>query len=145
MNWQLLPRRGISIGKAEIIIGAPRAEVRLALQEHFSCPSNRRGHTEDQYESGDRQVFMRYDDADTLEEIMCLSGGGALCLGELELLDTTWSELAPCLRHAATASRNHSLTQMGRIALSLASISRRARTLAVMVTESNGWRCGAEN
>ena len=106
MNWQLLPNRGISIGKAEIIIGAPRAEVRLALQEHFSCPSNRRRPTEDQYKSGDRQVFMRYDDADTLEEIMCVSGGGSLCLGELELLDTTWTMLAPLLK-----ARGYSITE----------------------------------
>jgi hypothetical protein len=96
MNWELLPRRGIRIGKTEIIIGAPRAEVRQALSQHFSYPTSPRRPTEDQYERGERKVFMRYDDADTLEEIMCVSG--SLCLGELELHETTWTELAARLK-----------------------------------------------
>jgi hypothetical protein len=95
MNWELLPRRGIRIGETEIVVGAPRAEVRQALAQHFSPPVNRRQPSEDQYAQDDRMLFMRYDAADALEQIMCING--SLRLGDLELLDTNWTELAPCL------------------------------------------------
>jgi len=92
MNWELLPRRGIRIGATEIVVGMPRAEIRQALTQHFPPPANRRRPSEDQYTNSDRQVFLRYDDAGTLEEIMCITG--SLHLGGVELLDTTLAELA---------------------------------------------------
>ncbi|GHT85012.1 hypothetical protein AGMMS49543_15670 [Betaproteobacteria bacterium] len=95
MNWELLPRRGIRIGETEIVVGAPRAEVRQAMAQHFPPPDNGRGASEDQYDHDDRMVFLRYDDADTLEQIMCING--SVHLDGLELHDTTWSELAPLL------------------------------------------------
>ena len=92
MDWELLPRRGIRIGMTEIVVGAPRSEVRQALAQHFPPPANRRRPSEDQYKNSDRLVFLRYDDADALEEIMCING--SLHLGEVELHDTTLAELA---------------------------------------------------
>jgi len=95
MNWELIPCRGIRIGETEIVLGAPRAEVCQALAQHFPPPANRRRPSEDQYAHEDRKVFLRYDAADTLEEIMCING--SLQLDGLELHDTTWAELAPRL------------------------------------------------
>jgi len=95
MDWALLPRRGIRIGEAEIVLGAPRAEVRQTLAQHFPSPANRRRPSEDQYADDDRKVFLRYDDADTLAEIMCING--SLHSEGLELRNTTWAELAPRL------------------------------------------------
>lgn len=92
MNWELLPHRGIRIGATEIVVGAPRAEVRQALAQHFSPPTNQRRPSEDQYANSDKKIFLRYDDADTLEEIMCING--SLRLGEVELHDTTLAELS---------------------------------------------------
>ena len=95
MSWELLPHRGIRIGTTEIVVGAPRTEVRQALTQHFPPPANRRGPSEDQYENNDRMVLLHYDDANTLEGITWVKG--SLHLGEIELHDTTWSELAPHL------------------------------------------------
>ncbi|MDR2875327.1 MAG: hypothetical protein LBV44_05300 [Methylobacillus sp.] len=100
MNWQLLPRRGIRFGEAEIVVGAPRAEVRQALAGYFPPPENHRRESEDQYRNNDGKVFLRYDDADTLKEILCVAG--SVQLDGLELLDTTWSQLIPQLE-----SRGH--------------------------------------
>ena len=95
MNWELLPRRGIRIGETEIIIGAPHDQTLQALAQHFPPPDNHRGPSEDQYVHNERMIFLRYDDADTLEEIMCING--SLHLDGLELHDTTWTELEPRL------------------------------------------------
>ncbi|MDR2013282.1 MAG: hypothetical protein LBQ20_09645 [Rhodanobacter sp.] len=91
MSWQLLPRRGIRFGEAEIVVGAPRAEVRQALAGYFPPPKNQRRESEDQYLNSDGKIFLRYDDANTLETIMCITG--SVQLDGQELLDTTWSEL----------------------------------------------------
>jgi hypothetical protein len=106
MNWELLPNRGIRIGETEIVVGAPRTKVRQALAQHFPPPANRRRPSEDQYARDDRKAFLRYDDNDTLEEIMCING--SLCLDGLELHDTTLTELVPrleALGYTITAPR----------------------------------------
>ena len=100
MSWQLLPHRGIRFGEAEIVVGAPRAKVRQALAEYFPPPKNQRRESEDQYLNSDGKIFLRYDDANTLEAIMCIDG--SVQLDGLELLNTTWSELIPHLE-----SRGH--------------------------------------
>lgn len=104
MNWKLLPHRGIRIGETDIVVGTPREAVRQALTQHFPAPSNKREPSEDQYAQGAARVFMRYDAADSLEQIMCVNG--SLRLGDLELLDTHWAELSSRL-----ADLGHTITE----------------------------------
>ncbi|MDR0674175.1 MAG: hypothetical protein LBF93_11120 [Zoogloeaceae bacterium] len=104
MNWELLPHRGIRIGKTEIVVDAPRTEVRSALAKYFPPPTNQRQPSEDQYTNSDRMIFLRYDDADTLEGIMCING--PLYFDGLDIHDATLTGLVPHLE-----KRGYTLTE----------------------------------
>jgi len=91
MDWELLPHRGISTGRIQIVVGSARADNRRAMAGLFPPPENRRDN-EDQYLSDENTIFLRYDD-DILNVIMFIKG--RLSFDGLELHDTTWEHLAP--------------------------------------------------
>lgn len=74
MNWELIPKRGITTSELSISFGDKRIDLRNILENYYSCETPKNFQDEDDFKSENTYIRVRYDTDDRVKDIEFLTG-----------------------------------------------------------------------